>query len=179
MPTTFMWLWMRRGDWMNQSNLQNFIREGADLATFSGGKFIRGPQASGFVAGRKHLISAIAWQHLDMDVTPEVWQIPRELLDVEAMPFIPRQGIGRGYKAGKEEIMGLVTALRLFQQRDHAAERETCARRLKILVEQVDDTLSSRASLLKQEPSIAACPARASNSMRRGWAWMPTPLCAP
>jgi L-seryl-tRNA(Ser) seleniumtransferase len=122
------------------SNLQNFIREGADLAVFSGGKFIRGPQASGFVAGRKHLISAIAWQHLDMDVTPEVWSVPRELLDVEAMPFIPRQGIGRGYKAGKEEIMGLVTALRLFQQRDHAAERETCARRLKILVEQVDDT---------------------------------------
>jgi L-seryl-tRNA(Ser) seleniumtransferase len=99
------------------SNLQNFIREGADLAVFSGGKFIRGPQASGFVAGRKHLISAIAWQHLDMDVTPEVWSVPRELLDVEAMPFVPRQGIGRGYKAGKEEIMGLVTALRLFQQR--------------------------------------------------------------
>ena len=122
------------------SNLQNFIREGADLATFSGGKFIRGPQASGFVAGRKHLISAIAWQHLDMDVTSEVWQVPRELLDVEAMPFVPRQGIGRGYKAGKEEIMGLVTALRLYQQRDHAAERETCARRLKILVEQVEDT---------------------------------------
>lgn len=122
------------------SNLQNFIRQGADLATFSGGKFIRGPQASGFVAGRKHLISAIAWQHLDMDVTPEVWSVPRELLDVEAMPFIPRQGIGRGYKAGKEEIIGLVTALRLFQQRDHDAEREGCARRLKILVDQVDDT---------------------------------------
>jgi L-seryl-tRNA(Ser) seleniumtransferase len=92
------------------------------------------------VAGRKHLISAIAWQHLDMDVTPAVWSVPRELLDVEAMPFIPRQGIGRGYKAGKEEIMGLVTALRLFLQRDHAAERATCARRLQILVEQVEDT---------------------------------------
>jgi L-seryl-tRNA(Ser) seleniumtransferase len=122
------------------SNLQNFIREGADLAVFSGGKFIRGPQASGFVAGRKRLISAIAWQHLDMDVTPAVWSVPRELLDVEAMPFVPRQGIGRGYKAGKEEIMGLVTALRLFLQRDHAAERATCARRLQILVDQVQGT---------------------------------------
>jgi D-glucosaminate-6-phosphate ammonia-lyase len=122
------------------SNLQNFIRDGADLAVFSGGKFIRGPQASGFVAGRKALISAIAWQHLDMDVTPEVWSVPRELLDVEAMPFIPRQGIGRGYKAGKEEIVGLVTALRLFVQRDHAAEREVCGRRLRVLVEQIEDT---------------------------------------
>lgn len=121
-------------------NLQRVIREGADLATFSGGKFIRGPQASGFVAGRKHLISAIAWQHLDMDVTAEVWRVPQELLDVDAMPFIPRQGIGRGYKAGKEEIMGLVTALKLFMQRDHAAERATFARRLKTLVEQVEDT---------------------------------------
>lgn len=122
------------------SNLQTFIREGADLAVFSGGKFIRGPQASGFVAGRKHLISAIAWQHLDMDVTPEVWSVPRDLLDVEAMPFIPRQGIGRGYKAGKEEIVGLLTALHLFVERDHAAERENCARRLKILIERVEDT---------------------------------------
>jgi D-glucosaminate-6-phosphate ammonia-lyase len=122
------------------SNLQNFIRDGADLAVFSGGKFIRGPQSSGFVAGRKHLISAIAWQHLDMDVTPEVWSAPRELLDVESMPFIPRQGIGRGYKAGKEEIVGLITALRLFMQRDHAAERERCANYLKILVERVEDT---------------------------------------
>jgi D-glucosaminate-6-phosphate ammonia-lyase len=122
------------------SNLQNFIREGADLAVFSGGKFVRGPQASGFVAGRKRLISAIAWQHLDMDVTPAVWSVPRELLAVESMPFVPRQGIGRGYKAGKEEIMGLVTALRLYLQRDHAAERATCARRLHILVDGLRDT---------------------------------------
>ena len=87
-------------------NLQNFIREGADLATFSGGKFIRGPQASGFVAGRKHLISAIAWQHLDMDVTPEVWMIPRELLDVEAMPFIPRQALAVVIRRAKRRSWG-------------------------------------------------------------------------
>ena len=133
------------------SNLQNFISEGADLATFSGGKFIRGPQASGFVAGRKHLISAIAWQHLDMDVTPDVWIVPNELLDVKAMPFLPRQGIGRGYKAGKEEIIGLVTALKLFQQRDHEAERETFVRRLKTLVERVEDTPFLKGEFIEAE----------------------------
>jgi D-glucosaminate-6-phosphate ammonia-lyase len=140
------------------SNLQNFIREGADLAVFSGGKFIRGPQASGFVAGRKRLISAIAWQHLDMDVTPAVWSVPRALLDVEAMPFVPRQGIGRGYKAGKEEIMGLVTALRLFLQRDHAAERETCARRLHILVDQVQGTPHLTPEFVASGPFHAGLP---------------------
>lgn len=121
-------------------NLRAFIRDGADLAVFSGGKFVRGPQASGFVAGRKRLISAIAWQHLDMDVTRSVWPVPEELLDVEAMPFIPRQGIGRGYKAGKEEIMGLITALRLYVQRDHAAERARCEAELQALVEGLTGT---------------------------------------
>lgn len=119
-------------------NLQRVFREGADLAVFSGGKFIRGPQASGFVAGRRDLIEAIAWQHLDMDVTPGVWCPPAELLNVAAMPYIPRQGIGRGYKAGKEEIVGLITALRLFVKRDHQAERARQEALLHTLVAMVD-----------------------------------------
>ena len=59
-----------------------------------------------------------------MDFIPEVWTAPRELLPVESLPFVPRQGVGRGFKAGKEEIVGLVTALRMFLERDQAAERE-------------------------------------------------------
>lgn len=116
-------------------NLRRYVASGADLVIFSGGKFIRGPQASGFICGRRELISAIAWQHLDMDVTPSVWAAPRELLAVEEMPFIPRQGIGRGYKAGKEEIMGLVAALRLFVNRDHAADRAMWERRLREIID--------------------------------------------
>lgn len=118
----------------NPANLRNIIAQGADLAVFSGGKYIRGPQASGLVCGRSALISAIAWQHLDMDFTPRVWTAPRELLDAEAMPFLPRQGIGRGYKAGKEEIVGLVTAVRLYFQRDHAAERARCEHQIQTIV---------------------------------------------
>ncbi|MBI5878227.1 MAG: hypothetical protein HZB53_11310 [Chloroflexi bacterium] len=108
--------------------LKAYVAQKPDLACFSGGKHIRGPQVSGFVCGRADLISAIAWQHLDMDFTPAVSVSPRALLNVEQMPFVPRQGIGRGFKAGKEEIVGLVTALQLFIQRDQSAERARCER---------------------------------------------------
>lgn len=119
----------------NPENLRALIAAGADLVAYSGGKYIRGPQASGFVAGRRDLIAAIAWQHLDMDAVQEVWTAPRELLGVEQMPFMPRQGIGRGYKAGKEEIVGLITALRLYVKRDHAAERARCAQQVQTIVD--------------------------------------------
>ncbi|MEZ4707029.1 MAG: aminotransferase class V-fold PLP-dependent enzyme [Caldilineaceae bacterium] len=137
------------------TNLRNFIAQGADLVVFSGGKYIRGPQASGFVAGRRNLIAAIAWQHLDMDAVQEVWTAPRELLGVAHMPFMPRQGIGRGYKAGKEEIVGLITALRLFVQRDHAAERARCARQVQTIVDGLADVAHVHAEVMAPEPGRA------------------------
>lgn len=118
----------------NPENLRAFIAQGADLVVFSGGKYIRGPQASGFVCGRRDLIAAIAWQHLDMDAVQEVWTAPRELLGVDHMPFMPRQGIGRGYKAGKEEIVGLLTALKLYVARDHEAEVARCTAQVNTIV---------------------------------------------
>ena len=39
-----------------RANLRRFVTAGADLVAFSGGKTIRGPQASGFLAGRADLI---------------------------------------------------------------------------------------------------------------------------
>ena len=134
------------------ANLRNLIAQGADLVVFSGGKYIRGPQASGFVAGRRDLIAAIAWQHLDMDAVQEVWTAPRELLGVARMPFMPRQGIGRGYKAGKEEIVGLITALRLFVQRDHGAEKARCAQQVQTIVDGLADVPNIHAEIMPPEP---------------------------
>ncbi len=119
----------------NPLNLKAYIAQKPDLICFSGGKHIRGPQASGFICGRRELISAIAFQHLDMDFTPEVYTAPRELLPIESLPFMPRQGLGRGFKAGKEEIVGLLTALRLFVRRDHAAERARMERQVHAIVD--------------------------------------------
>jgi L-seryl-tRNA(Ser) seleniumtransferase len=99
-------------------NLQRFVAAGVDLISFSGGKAIGGPQASGILCGRADLIRSVALQHQDMDVHPATW----ELRDV--VPGIPHHGIGRSMKVGKEEIVGLVAALRRYVARDHAADQE-------------------------------------------------------
>ncbi len=79
-------------------NLWHFTRDlGADIAVFSGGKALRGPQASGFMVGNTEIIEA-ARQN--------------------GAPF---QRWARALKAGKEEIAGLVAAIDRFVNLDHAA----------------------------------------------------------
>lgn len=95
-------------------NLKRFIAAGADLVAFSGGKAIRGPQSSGILCGRWDLMSAAALQHLDMDIYHAQWNPPANLIDKDSLPGAPHHGIGRPCKVGKEEIVGLLTALRLF-----------------------------------------------------------------
>lgn len=91
------------------SNLWHFSRDlGADLVLFSGGKGLRGPQASGLVVGRTDLIEAC-----------------------EANGA-PHQRLVRAMKVGKEEIAGLLKAVELYVAADHAAGQrrfeEVCAR---------------------------------------------------
>ena len=100
------------------SNLSRFIEEGADLVAFSGGKAIRGPQSSGILAGRADLIKSVARQHLDMHAAAAAWEPPEALLAVDELPGVPRQGIGRSMKVGKEELVGLLAALDAFIEED-------------------------------------------------------------
>jgi len=104
------------------SNLKSLIAAGADLVAFSGGKHIQGPQSTGILCGRRDLILSAALQHQDMDVFPETWPL-RSLIENGTVAGPPHHGIGRGFKVGKEEIVGLVTALELYQTRDFTAER--------------------------------------------------------
>ena len=81
-------------------NLWHYTRDlGADIAVFSGGKALRGPQASGLMVGRPDLIEAARQNGA------------------------PYQRWARAMKVGKEEIAGLVAAVSRFVALDHTAIR--------------------------------------------------------
>jgi len=80
------------------ANFRAFLAMGADLAIFSGGKALRGPQSTGLIVGRGDLIGAAA------------------------MNNNPNSSIGRPMKVGKEEMAGLVKAVEIYVQRDEEAE---------------------------------------------------------
>lgn len=78
-------------------NLHAFHDDGADLVIFSGGKEIAGPNDTGILCGRADLVAA-----------------------ARAQAF-PNGGIGRPLKVSKEQIVGLVFALRRFVALDEEA----------------------------------------------------------
>lgn len=79
-----------------------YLADGADLVAYSGGKCLRGPQCAGLLLGRADLVKA-AWIH-----------------------SAPHHGLGRGFKVGREEAMGMLAAVEAWMHtRDHEAEQRT------------------------------------------------------
>jgi L-seryl-tRNA(Ser) seleniumtransferase len=118
--------------------LKSIIATGADLVVFSGGKAIRGPQATGILCGRRDLIGSALLQMLDMDDHFELWEPPADLIDKSKMAGMPRHGIGRALKVSKEQIAALLTALKLFTSGAYDRELADMAR----MLQQIADSLS-------------------------------------
>jgi D-glucosaminate-6-phosphate ammonia-lyase len=74
------------------------LQRGADLVAYSGGKALRGPQCAGLLLGRKDLCQA-AW-----------------------INSAPHHAFARSLKVGKEEIIGMLTAVEAWYSSDHEAE---------------------------------------------------------
>jgi L-seryl-tRNA(Ser) seleniumtransferase len=101
------------------SNLWAYTQMGFDLVTFSGGKGMRGPQNAGLLLGRKDLIAAAAASNN------------------------PYDGVGRGMKVAKEQIVGMVAAVDwILSQTDEGMQKEFRQRADKI------------AAMLKEVPGI-------------------------
>jgi len=113
------------GELYPRTNLRAITSTGADLVAFSGGKAIRSGQSSGILCGKRDLVSAAALQMLDMDDHWDLWDPPSNLIDKTKLSGLPRHGIGRGFKVSKEEIVALLTALRLFNDGAYDAEYDT------------------------------------------------------
>ena len=76
-----------------------WLMRGADMVIYSGGKFLRGPQTSGLLLGKKNLVQA-AWRNAS-----------------------PHQAFGRPMKVSKEDVIGVLVAVEYWlNERDEAAE---------------------------------------------------------
>jgi len=95
------------------NNLQKFIRMGADVVLFSGGKDIRGPQSSGIMLGKSNII------------------------DNCRLISYPHHAIGRPMKLDKETIMGLITAIELYLKKDHQARMEKWKEQVQKIVKEL------------------------------------------
>ena len=109
-----------------------YLEQGADAVAYSGGKCLRGPQASGLVLGRK------------------------DLLQAAFLNGAPHHALARPMKAGKEEIMGLLAAVEQWIKRNHKAEWKEWERRLGVITDAVKDFASVTTTIRQRGRSNVA-----------------------
>jgi L-seryl-tRNA(Ser) seleniumtransferase len=91
-------------------NLTRFLKMGYDLAAFSGGKGLRGPQSAGLLLGNKDLIEAAALNNNPHSDT-----------------------LGRICKVGKVELVGMWAAVEWYLKQDHQALWREWERRVRAI----------------------------------------------
>jgi uncharacterized pyridoxal phosphate-dependent enzyme len=101
-------------------NIKLYAQMGIDMYTFSGGKGLRGPQCSGLLLGKKDLIEAAM-----RNTSP--WE----------------GSVCRAMKVGKEEIIGLLTAVETWLKKD-----------LNVLNREWNDRVARIEKLVKTVPGV-------------------------
>ena len=114
------------------SNLWAYTERGADAALFSGGKGLRGPQSTGLVLGRRDFIEKVRFHG-----GPE--------------PFI-----GRGMKVGKEELCGILAAVRLYLEQGEGPLSDRFEAQVRAIIDAFEDHPHIRAE--RYFPSEAGQP---------------------
>lgn len=89
------------------------LERGAHMVAYSGGKAICGPQCAGFVIGQKDILMS-AWQS-----------------------SAPHHGPCRDNKVGREEMLGMLAAIKAWTTRDHKQEWQTWLSWLDLIAKRV------------------------------------------
>ena len=120
------------GSLLPRSNLKKYADSGADLVAVSGGKQIKGPNDTGILYGRSDLI---------------------EMAKLQASPF---NGLGRGMKVDRTQMVGLLVALRLFLDvtpEEEKAEFKSWSDKARWVVEELKDSRGvSMTAVVAPEP---------------------------
>jgi L-seryl-tRNA(Ser) seleniumtransferase len=116
-----------------KENLWKYTRDmGADIAIFSGGKGLKGPQSSGLIVGKRDTVNFIANN------------------------AFPNSGIGRQMKIGKEEIAGLMTAVKIYIEQDEDALIESYEEMVRQVMREFEN--ESAVTVSRSFPSDAGQP---------------------
>ncbi|WP_407121427.1 hypothetical protein [Bradyrhizobium sp. STM 3561] len=110
-----------------------WVKCGADLVVYAGGKYLRAPQSTAIVLGSERLCKAIWWNGT------------------------PHQAFGRAMKLGKEEIVGAVVALnRWINFRTAKHDRDQWLSRLKLIAAELNTQPGVRTEVLSWPGSVTA-----------------------
>jgi len=110
-----------------------WTESGADLVVYAGGKYLRAPQSTAIVLGKKNLCQAIWWNGA------------------------PHQAFGRSMKVGKEEVVGAVVALdRWINAQSAKDERDQWLPRLRRIERHLTDIAGVTTEIMSWAGSVTA-----------------------
>jgi uncharacterized pyridoxal phosphate-dependent enzyme len=117
-----------------RENLTKFVNMGVDLVSFSGGKAVRSIQSTGMLLGNPKWV------------------------EYARLNNAPNSTVARAQKVSKEEIAGLLTAVKSFLAVDEEEEMANYRRDMQVIVDQVAEVPGVTASVLHEPGAFYRLP---------------------